>query len=128
MQSIQETAEYNFYSQTPLSLTSRDIYKIRYKSNPLLTQGFVEETLKSYSGAIAVITNKKKVTSTQDALQAFALIYSHWASLLTKDQVDLASHKIEVDYKKKSFQNAYVKLICRKIPSPVECWVALGMW
>ncbi|KAK3727852.1 hypothetical protein QZH41_001636 [Actinostola sp. cb2023] len=81
-------AEYNL--TTDQALLVSDHYPIKLE---IYARGFVEETLKSYTGSIAIIANKKKVTSSQDALQAFAQIYSQWANLLTKDQVDLASYK-----------------------------------
>jgi hypothetical protein len=127
VQSVHEVVEYKYYSRNPPTLTATSIYPIRRSSNPLTKNGFVVETTKSSSGAIATIMNLKKVTSDQDASQAFSLIYSHWNTLLTKEQVDLASYKVTKDHGKKSFQSSFVKLVCRKIPKPVECWVALEM-
>lgn len=128
LQSVREVVEYKFYSNNLPRLTSKSIFPIRYSSNPLLTHGFVIETSKSSSGAIATITNAKKVTSDQDASKALSLIYSHWKNLLNKDQVQLAMYKVaHKEFHNNSLTSAAVKLVCRKIPTPVECWVALEM-
>ncbi|XP_048582944.1 deoxyribonuclease-1 isoform X2 [Nematostella vectensis] len=121
---VNEKTESKFFAITPLGFDPTNIYSLRHSDNPLVKNGFQRSTL-YIKRAIAIVTNVKTVSSSHDAVQAFELVYKSWPSLVRRSQVELA--KLKAAEKMGANDRATVKLVCRKVPAPAECWVALEM-